>query len=220
MFFLSTILGCFSPGPALVPPAHFQSVSVRLDSEAGHRLQRQQRRRQAAFASHSPKEQLPEAWRPATASRIWTSIVLHHTATDSGTIESIDAVHRRRRDRAGRPWLGIGYHFLIGNGNGMPDGQITPTFRWEKQLHGAHAGDRQRNETGIGICLVGDFEKTPPTAKQLTAVMRLVKTLQTHYGISPQQTIGHDDVKATKCPGKHFPLAKVAGRETTDPRER
>jgi len=50
--------------------------------------------------------------------------------------------------------------------------------------------------------------------------MRLVKTLQTHYGISPQQTIGHDDVKATKCPGKHFPLAKVAGRKTTDPRDR
>ena len=79
-------------------------------------------------------------FQPAARERSWNSIVLHHSATAGGSVESIDAVHRRQKDAAGRPWLGIGYHFVIGNGHSMDDGQIRPTFRWHQQLAGAHAG--------------------------------------------------------------------------------
>ena len=34
---------------------------------------------------------------PPVAARDWKSIVLHHSATDGGSVESIDAVHRRRK---------------------------------------------------------------------------------------------------------------------------
>ena len=48
---------------------------------------------------------------------------------------------------------GLAYHFVIGNGDGMPDGEIEPTFRWREQIQGAHAGAGEYNEQGIGIAL-------------------------------------------------------------------
>jgi len=151
-------------------------------------------------------------WRPGTKERDWKYIVLHHTAADAGSVESIHETHLQRKDANGNPWLGIGYHFVIGNGQGMTDGDIEPTFRWKQQLQGAHAGssDPAYNQQGIGIVLIGNFEKTPPTAKQLTALKELVRTLKTNYRISAQNIIGHRDVRATECPGKLFPMDDVA----------
>jgi N-acetyl-anhydromuramyl-L-alanine amidase AmpD len=113
--------------------------------------------------------------------------------------------------------LGIGYHFVIGNGHGMPDGAIEPTFRWRQQLHGAHAGSSnpQYNQQGIGIVLVGNFEKDAPTTAQMNAAKSLVRTLKAAYHISAQNVLGHRDVRATECPGKLFPLTEVA-REDSD----
>jgi len=151
--------------------------------------------------------------------RPWTYIVFHHTATGGGDVDAIDAAHRQRTDEAGRPWLGIGYHFVIGNGNGMPDGLIEPTFRWTQQLHGAHAGDRIHNETGIGICLVGDFEESPPTERQLASLKQLVSMLRKQFDISSDHLVGHGSLKPTACPGRFFPLQEViaATEKVTSP---
>ena len=62
--------------------------------------------------------------------RDWDYIVLHHTASESGSVASIHEEHLRRKDKNGNAWLGIGYHFVIGNGSGMDDGEIEPTFRF------------------------------------------------------------------------------------------
>lgn len=154
-------------------------------------------------------------WKPTVKEREWKYIVLHHTASQRGSVESIHQAHQQRKDKSGRPWLGIGYHFVIGNGNGMPDGEIEPTFRWRQQMHGAHAGagDPAYNNVGIGIVLVGNFEEKPPSSAQIQAVKRLVRTLKAAYGISSNNIIGHRDVKATACPGKLFPMAEVAGND-------
>ena len=92
----------------------------------------------------------------------------------------------------------------------MGDGEIEATFRWRKQIQGAHAGVRKYNEYGIGIALVGNFDKTRPTAAQLRAVKRLVGTLKAAYGIGSDHVLGHSDVRATDCPGRNFPLADVS----------
>ena len=55
----------------------------------------------------------------------------------------------------------------------MADGEIQPTFRWQQQLAGAHAGSRDYNEHGIGICLIGNFDEQAPTDRQLAAVGEL-----------------------------------------------
>lgn len=149
-------------------------------------------------------------WKPGAAERDWKYIVLHHTATTSGSVESIHEAHLKNKDANGNPWLGIGYHFVIGNGNGMPDGAIEPTFRWREQMQGAHAGVGEYNQSGIGIVLIGNFEDASPSTAQLESVKRLVGVLKAEYSIASDQVVGHGSVKKTACPGKHFPLEEVS----------
>lgn len=149
-------------------------------------------------------------WEPQASPRDWQYIVLHHTASDSGSVESINETH------LDRGWEGVGYHFVIGNGDGMGDGEIEETFRWREQMHGAHAGKKLYNQHGIGIVLIGNFQETAPSPAQLSSVKRLVATLKQEYGIPTDHVIPHKDVKATECPGKNFPFAEVAASVSLD----
>ncbi len=145
----------------------------------------------------------------AAPAREWRTIVLHHSATDQGDVASIDTVHRQQRDSAGNPWLGIGYHFVVGNGQRMGDGEVRATFRWRGQMAGAHAGRREQNEHGIGICLIGNFENTSPTPKQVAALTELLKSLSTRYAITRTHVLRHQDVRSTLCPGRLFPWEQM-----------
>ncbi len=146
---------------------------------------------------------------PPAKVREWKAIVLHHSATTGGSVEAIDAAHRRQKDAAGEPWLGIGYHFVVGNGRSMGDGEIQSTFRWRQQLAGAHAGRRDENEHGIGICLIGNFDDAPPTDNQLAALSLLLSELSQRYSIPRERVVCHRDVQATACPGRLFPARQV-----------
>lgn len=152
----------------------------------------------------------PEEWNCSSHTRTWKYIVLHHTATEQDGVESIHEEHLKRKDRDGQSWMGIGYHFVIGNGHGMGDGEVEATFRWHEQLPGAHAGNEDYNHHGIGVVLVGNFENAPPSVAQLESVKKLVGFLKRKHGISSDRIVGHRDVKATACPGSLFPLAEVA----------
>ncbi len=148
-------------------------------------------------------------WSTLEKEHKWVYVVIHHSATESGSVESIHAEHARRTDSIGNSWLGIGYHFVIGNGSGMEDGQIEATFRWKQQIHGAHSGSAVHNANGIGICLIGNFENKKPSTKQMKAITDLVSQLSKRYQIPARLVIGHNTVKPTVCPGKHFPLQDV-----------
>lgn len=152
----------------------------------------------------------PEDWKCSSQTRTWKYIVLHHTATEHDDVESLHEEHLKRKDRDGQSWMGIGYHFVIGNGHGMGDGEVEATFRWRDQLAGAHAGSEDYNHHGIGVVLVGNFETVPPSAAQLESVKRLVGFLKREHDITSDRIVGHRDVKATACPGSLFPLAEVA----------
>jgi len=148
-------------------------------------------------------------WMAEVEETEWQYIVIHHTATESGSVESIHKEHLNRRDAEGNPWLGIGYHFVIGNGQGMQDGAVHATFRWREQIHGAHSGSEVFNARGIGICLIGNFEETHPSKAQMNSLKSLVRVLAARHRITPERLMGHGSVKATACPGKHFPLNKI-----------
>lgn len=139
----------------------------------------------------------------------WKYLVIHHSGTSGGSVQSIHQEHRQRRDADGNRWLGIAYHFVIGNGEGMVDGAVEATFRWREQIHGAHSGNSLVNARGIGICLIGDFEKQPPTKAQLRSVAELVQELSAKHQISRSGLIGHSSVRATACPGRLFPLERI-----------
>ena len=175
----------------------------------------------AAAAVAAPPLPQAAAFLPPVPPRDWQTIVLHHSATEGGNIDSIDSVHRQQKDSAGNPWLGIGYHFVVGNGRAtgnqsMGDGEVQPTFRWQQQLAGAHAGRREQNEQGIGICLIGNFEQAAPTDKQLASLTALLKTLSGRYAISPARLLRHQDVHATLCPGRLFPWKQVVDGLVSD----
>jgi len=135
----------------------------------------------------------------------WQYIVVHHSGTPSATVEAI------RRYHVGIGFEGVGYHFVINNGRapGTAYGSITPTSRWSEQRPGAHARiahHPEYNQAGIGICLVGNFEKEPPTPKQMVALERLVLALCRRYDIRLHAIVGHGELKNTKCPGRLFPM--------------
>jgi N-acetyl-anhydromuramyl-L-alanine amidase AmpD len=176
----------------------------------------------AGVKENRPRQQLATRLRPMAQPRDWSYVVLHHSATAEGSVESIDAEHRQRLDKKGRAWDGIGYHFVVGNGAGMADGRVEPTFRWMEQIHGAHAGEEKYNTQGIGICLIGDFDQTAPTTRQVAATRELIEQLSADYEISLEGIMGHGELRTTNCPGRKFPWQEiVAGRpaavEKSDP---
>src|SRR5688572_16965793 len=60
--------------------------------------------------------------------RRWKYIVIHHSGAEEGSLKSIDRYHREERHMEN----GLAYHFLIGNGNGMGDGEIAVGNRWKE----------------------------------------------------------------------------------------
>lgn len=135
--------------------------------------------------------------------REWRHIVVHHSATPNGSMAIFDDAHKKRG------WEGVAYHFVIGNGNGSGDGEVEPTYRWLLQEQGAHAGNAEYNQHGIGICLVGNFEHSPPTLRQMDSLRRLVRFLQVKIGIPTYEVIGHGDVPPphTDCPGRFLDMS-------------
>ena len=101
---------------------------------------------------------------------------------------------------------------MIGNGSGSGDGKIEIGNRWVKQLDGAHAGVQEYNHSGIGICLVGNFNESYPTASQMASLSMLVEYLQDKCHISSENVIMHRHFRQTECPGRNFPYYKVLAR--------
>lgn len=147
---------------------------------------------------------VPAAWYPPVADRDWQVIVIHHSASDVGDAHVFDAAHRARG------WDELGYHFVIGNGTGTPDGYVEVGSRWKKQKHGAHCKTPSNyyNEYGIGICLVGNFDESSPSPAQLATLRRLLTFLSLRYHISADRLYGHGEVRGThtRCPGRHLPM--------------
>ena len=159
--------------------------------------------RSAPRVAVTPPLTSSDQWR-TNGYRLWKYIVVHHSATDRGNAASFDRSHRLERG-----WDELGYHFVIDNGDGGPDGRIEVGSRWTKQKWGAHTGGTPGNEYnnhGIGICLVGDFSNHMPSRAQIASLERLVRHLARKYNIDPSNVIGHREApnSSTSCPGGSF----------------
>jgi len=134
----------------------------------------------------------------------WRHIVIHHSASPAGSAKSFDRFHRDERGMEN----GLAYHFVIGNGRGMRDGELAIGDRWRKQMHGGHLTSYALNQISIGICLVGDFSKGPPSQKQMRTLEALVRYLMEKVGVPLPRVTTHTLIhpKHTLCPGKHFPF--------------
>jgi N-acetyl-anhydromuramyl-L-alanine amidase AmpD len=121
-------------------------------------------------------------------------IIVHHSASVGD--EDAATIHRWH---LGQGWAGIGYHYVIRKSGeiqrGRPEGAV-----------GAHAGTAG-NPNSIGVCLVGNFEQTPPEGAQLQSLVWLIRDVSERYG--SLTIIGHRDVMATACPGRLFPWDRL-----------
>lgn len=139
----------------------------------------------------------------------WRYIVLHHSGIEDGNAKAYDAGHRRRGMEHG-----LAYHFVIGNGRDSGEGEIEIGPRWTKQLRGGHVRSTEVNNTGIGICLVGNFEKRRPSARQLESAFALVDWLRAGQ-VSPKHKVTVHrwvDRNHTVCPGRNFPFTTLKRR--------
>lgn len=157
----------------------------------------------------------------------WKYIIIHHSSTELGSVRIFRNGHKARGGAwpLNDPML---YHLVIGNGNKAGDGELQPGRRWSNQQLGGgcssakgisriksfpdalRAFSEYFNFTGIHICLVGDFEKTKPSAAQMATLKETVAVLCRRYHIPPNGILGHKNVQLapTDCPGKIFPLER------------
>jgi hypothetical protein len=140
--------------------------------------------------------------------RRWQFIIVHNSGTRQGSARVFDYYHRRVR----RMQNGLAYHFVIGNGTSTGDGEIEVGDRWRRQINGGHVHSDYLNNIALGICLVGDFNRSRPTSRQLEACEELIRYLRKRCGkIDGRDAVvrPHREVNpprwATDCPGDAFP---------------
>jgi hypothetical protein len=126
----------------------------------------------------------------------WKGIVIHHSQSRHGSAESLGRLHQSQG------FGGLGFHFVIGNGDGAYDGEVQTGYRWARQLDGIHTAE------AIAICLVGHFDQSEPTRDQMRQLVRLVTELQRQLNIPAGRVYLHRDLAQTTSPGLRFPAAR------------
>lgn len=140
----------------------------------------------------------------------WRYVVVHHSGIEAGNARAYGSAHKRRGMENG-----LAYDFVIGNGKDSGDGEIEIGPRWLKQLDGGHVRSPFYNAHGIGICLVGNFEKRRPGARQMASLTALVDWLRDEapLGAKPKFTVHRwVDKNHTLCPGRYFPYLAMKKR--------
>lgn len=129
----------------------------------------------------------------------WKGVCIHHSATPDGASSSWEAIRRFHVQTNG--WQEIGYHFGVEDVGGLVRLRIGRPLN----LPGAHA--RGLNNSHLGICVVGDYDKQPPTDAHLDVLSLAVADLARFYGfdITDQSIRYHNEVAEKTCPGRLFP---------------
>jgi hypothetical protein len=129
----------------------------------------------------------------------WTSIVVVHSGSPVGSPASVEEQHRSVG------YDGMGFHFLVGNGTGMSEGQIHVGYRWMDQVDGADLAGLTSSKGIIEVCLVGDGDRRPFGEEQLHRAAQLVAALADRLDIPSSEIRLHSDLAQTSSPGRYFP---------------
>jgi len=145
----------------------------------------------------------------------WRYTVVHNSATRQGSAKAFHYYHLRVREMPN----GLAYHFVIGNGTSTGDGQIEIGSRWTRQINGGHVHSDYLNNISLGICFVGDFNRSVPTERQKAALEELITYLRRRVGkVEGKQSIvkAHREINPprwpTDCPGDKFPYRWLHGK--------
>ena len=131
----------------------------------------------------------------------WQYIYIHHSKTASGNALQLS-----------NGSAGLADHFIIGNGEGLADGELQISQRWNHQQSAQNpTGSVPLQPTYISICLVGDFDLNPPTSMQWGRLGQLVKALQQRANVPNNrvQMINDSVNNRPSSPagiGRYFPI--------------
>jgi N-acetylmuramoyl-L-alanine amidase len=157
------------------------------------------------YLTNSVRRQIDRA--PVLRDR-WRFIIVHNSGTRQGNARIFDYYHRNVR----RMRNGLAYHFVIGNGTSSGNGEIEVGDRWRRQINGGHVHSDYLNNISLGICLVGDFNRSQPTRAQLDSCEELIRYLRDRCGKVERHDIPvrpHREMNPprwpTDCPGDDFP---------------
>ena len=161
--------------------------------------------------------------------RKWEGIIIHHSETsDDGHRNDWEGIRRFHMSwrllgetitqqeaqemiaagerRIAPPWHDIGYHFGIEKVNDVLTLQ-TGRPLWEV---GAHCVGK--NETHIGVCIVGNFDSQAPTDEQYIFTAKLCARLMREFpGIYLSGIEPHRKYAPKTCPGRLFIMDTLLG---------
>lgn len=134
-------------------------------------------------------------------------ITIHHDAipaqrlrTQSDAIARLNSV---RQSHLKEGWADIGYHYVID-----PQGRV-----WEGRpltFQGAHVKDT--NEHNIGVMCMGNFDQHRPTSSQIASLDGFVAVLMRRHRIPANRVYTHQELMATRCPGRNLQSYMLATR--------
>ena len=127
-------------------------------------------------------------------------IIIHHSLTEDGATVSWGAIRKYHVNE--QHWEDIGYHYGVELIN---DHFEVLMGRMPDQV-GAHCKENGMNNLSLGICMVGNFDLAEPPAPQMALLIKLVRSLQDVYKITPDRIKPHREYATYKsCPGAKFP---------------
>ena len=112
-------------------------------------------------------------------------IIIHHWGSPKATLQSI-----RKRHVEELGFLDVGYHYLIGNGGGVSDGEVVVG----RPIEMGATQSRGFNSKSISILLAGDFNSYYPSRKQWSALVGLVKKLMQDFSVVSDNVLGHREI--------------------------
>ena len=163
-------------------------------------------------------------------------IVVHHSLTKDGNVVDTNAIidyHERVLGWKSRSGKSGGYHGYIE----VAGGELKYFRGRGEDEDGAHCKEFGMNHKSLGVCVVGNFDLTPPPIQTLFFLRDLCFAWMVNYGIPASRVLGHRDVglmagfdwrkkgptgirEFKTCPGSLFPMeslfSMVAGKIDTE----
>ena len=136
-------------------------------------------------------------------------VIIHHSATPDGQTFSWGSI--RKFHVVERKWRNIGYHLgteLVGDAYENILGRD-----WDDV--GAHCPEGGMNVVGLGWCIVGNYDLTPPSEALWKHIVGTARYLSRYLDIHATNFIGHGEaqkaygVQTKSCPGKFFNMDRL-----------
>jgi hypothetical protein len=146
--------------------------------------------------SFSNMPELDKLWRPLTLIRL---VVLHHSGSELATQTPISIA----RYHVNKGAATIPYHFCVDF-----QGRLFFTARLCWRL--PHSGKESTNAEGVGVCVLGLYDKQQPTDAQLDTLRRLIWSVLPEFAgggwglYRGLYVIPHGRLVKTLCPGANL----------------